>query len=145
MTAFFCFFLRRKSTLLFRFFLFSGAARCREFELTAYLVSNVDRAIRFCRSFLFYHQYVDVRCRHSAGFARSHSRRFAFAVGYWGSRRWVFCGCGGGGGGGAPNLPSLSSPTAASALSVGVLVFRAGEDCCRGLIGSFHVVSGTLG
>jgi len=49
------------------------------------------------------------------------------------------------GAGGGGNLPSLSSPTAASALSVGVLVFKAGEDCCRGLIGSFHVVSGTLG
>ena len=50
-------------------------------------------------------------------------------------------------GAGGGDLPSLSLPTAASALLLGVLlvVFRAGEDCCRGLIGSFHVVSGTLG
>ena len=62
-----------------------------------YLVSNVGRVIRFCKSFLFYHPYVDVVCCHFGGFACLHSRCFAFAVGYWRSRRSVFCGCGGGG------------------------------------------------
>ena len=47
------------------------------------------------------------------------------------------------GGGGECHLylrPQLRLP-----FLVGVLVFRAGDDCCRGLIGLFHVVSDTLG
>ena len=46
-------------------------------------------------------------------------------------------GCAGGGG-----LPPLSSPMAADL--VGVLVFRAGDDRCRGLIGSSNVVCGVV-
>ena len=46
--------------------------------------------------------------------------------------------------GGEGGLPPLSSPMAASANSVGVLVFRAGDDRCRGLIGSSNVICGVF-
>jgi len=51
-------------------------------------------------------------------------------------RLFLWVGARGGG------LPPLSSPMAADL--VGVLVFRAGDDRCRGLIGSSNVVCGVV-
>jgi len=48
--------------------------------------------------FINHDQYVNVRCCQSAESARSLFRRFAYTVVCWGSRRFVFCGCGGAGG-----------------------------------------------
>jgi hypothetical protein len=110
-------------------------------SLLLYLVSNVDRVIRFCRSFL-----LTMISMSTSGVA---TLRNLLARSSAASRTLLSAGAPGGlfsvGAGVRGALPSLSSPMAASALSVGVFVFRAGDDRCRGLIGLFNVVSGTAG